>query len=204
MTRPSAPQAPDVEQRLDAALEQMWRTIREHHSELPASPPLAERTHLESGGALLDPLTNRYPRRNELRDGAEQTLTALLHEAAHQLAETRGLTDTSNRGYYHNRVFADLADEVGLDVAKDDPAKPGGGPGGWSRITLPEACAARYAEQLTVLSDALADYPRPTPPPSRNNVVATCACPRRIRLAPSELAKGAIHCGLCDTDFTTG
>jgi hypothetical protein len=207
MTSPSTtPAGDDADQRLATAVETMWQAIRAEHGELPARPPLAERTHRELGGMLRSPLTARYPRRNELREGAEQALAALLHEAAHQLAEARGLAVTSNRGYYHNRAFADLAREVGLDVAEDDPTRAGGGPRGWSRVTVPAATARRYAEALAGLSAALQSYPAPADTPAarrgRNSIVATCACPRRIRIAPTELAKGSIRCGVCDADFT--
>jgi hypothetical protein len=206
MTNSSAPPPHADDHRLIAALEQIWRAIYARHRELPARPPLAQRVHPEPGGLLHGPLVARYPRRNELREGAEQALAALLHEAAHQLAEARGLAVTSNRGYYHNRAFAALAREVGLDVAEDDPTRPGGGPRGWSRVTVPPVTAHRYAEELAGLAAALQAYPTPDTTPAarrgRNNIVATCACPRRIRIAPTELAKGPIRCGVCESDFT--
>jgi hypothetical protein len=57
-------------------------------------------------------LTARYPRSNALREGAEATLAALLREAAHELGEVRETSTTSRGGHYHNRKFAELADEL--------------------------------------------------------------------------------------------
>ncbi|WP_219419925.1 hypothetical protein [Pseudonocardia nigra] len=57
-------------------------------------------------------------------------LGTLLHEAAHGVATTRGIKDTSRQGRYHNRKFAELAEELGITVALD-------GARGWSATTLP-------------------------------------------------------------------
>ena len=48
-----------------------------------------------------------------------EVLGTLLHEAAHALAAARGITGTSRQGRYHNKKYARLADELGLDVAED-------------------------------------------------------------------------------------
>src|SRR6266540_2104177 len=44
-------------------------------------------------------------------EGAEHTLTTILHEAAHALAHVRGVKDTSRQGKYHNRRYLELAGE---------------------------------------------------------------------------------------------
>ena len=38
-------------------------------------------------------------------------------------------------------------------------------------------------------------------PGSNNPLACACACPRRIRVAPSVLAQGPIRCLLCDANF---
>lgn len=48
-------------------------------------------------------------------------MSVLLHEAAHALADARGLKDTSRQGRYHNQVFRELAEELGLEVSRRDP-----------------------------------------------------------------------------------
>jgi hypothetical protein len=59
-------------------------------------------------------------------------LGTLLHEAAHGLAHARKISDTSRQGRYHNRRYATLAGELGLDVAHLQPI-------GWSATSVPEA-----------------------------------------------------------------
>ena len=70
-------------------------------------------------------------------------LGTLLHEAAHALADARGITDTSRQGRYHNKKYALLAAELGLDVAEDSRF-------GWTVTTVPDATAGRYATQLAL------------------------------------------------------
>ena len=41
-----------------------------------------------------------------------EVLGTLLHEAAHALADARGITDTSRQGRYHNKKYALLADRA--------------------------------------------------------------------------------------------
>ena len=53
-----------------------------------------------------------------LRRTPADVLGILLHEAAHALADARGITDTSRQGRYHNKKYALLAAELGLDVAE--------------------------------------------------------------------------------------
>ncbi len=83
-----------------------------------------------------------------LQRGPVDVLGTLLHEAAHGLAYARKVSDTSRQGRYHNRRYATLARELGLDVAHLDPI-------GWSATRVPEPTAARYAEVLAELAEAL-------------------------------------------------
>jgi hypothetical protein len=116
--------------------------------------------------------------------GPVDVLGTLLHEAAHGLAFARKLSDTSRQGRYHNRRYATLARELGLDVAHLDPI-------GWSATSVPEPTAARYAEVLAELAAALvlwrrAEQAAPAGPGrSRNALACSCACGRRIRVARS-------------------
>jgi hypothetical protein len=76
-----------------------------------------------------------------LRRGAREVLGTLLHEAAHGVATTRGIKDTSRGGRYHNRRFA----ELGITVAPD-------GSRGGSATTLPDPTAAQYTGELAQLA----------------------------------------------------
>jgi hypothetical protein len=134
-----------------------------------------------------------------LHRGPVEVLGTLLHEAAHGLAQARSIQDTSRQGRYHNRRYAALAGELGLEVASVQPI-------GWSVTTVPEQTAGAYASQLEDLAAALILWRRHehrsgTGPRSRNLLAATCGCGRRIRVAKTTLAEAPILCSLCAQPF---
>jgi len=135
-----------------------------------------------------------------LRRGASEVLGTLLHEAAHGLAFARGISDTSRQGRYHNRRYAQLAGELGLDVAHTDPI-------GWSATSVPEATAARYTEVLAELAAALvlwrrAERAHPAGPGrSRTALACSCGCGRRIRVARAVWEAAPIVCAACAEPF---
>jgi len=134
--------------------------------------------------------------RNPLADPG----VTLLHEAAHGLADVRAIKDTSRQGRWHNKLFAGLAGELGLDATKDPRI-------GWSPCTLRLATADIYREVLDDLAMALSAYRHPEMAGgagarnSNNPPACSCACPRRIRVAQSVLELGAITCRVCDSEF---
>jgi hypothetical protein len=148
-------------------------------------------------------------------------LGTLLHEAAHALADFRGIKDTSRQGRYHNRRYAAIAREVLLDVAEI-------GDIGWSDTRPTEEAREVYAEVLEDLAAALTLWRRAEGesflgggdpgrgpagggedpndggrgrPMSNNPLPYLCDCPRRIRVAPSILELGPIRCTICAADF---
>jgi hypothetical protein len=132
--------APGPMQGLLAVLEHAWAAIRAHHAEIP--PVIMLIGSGSDRGGVLRKLGHFAARRWRLADGAERSeillagegldrspelvLATLLHEAAHALAFARGIRDTSNAGRYHNRRFAAVAIELGLQVAPLRPLRPGG------------------------------------------------------------------------------
>jgi len=72
----------------------------------------------------------------------------LLHEAAHALADVRGIKDTSRQGRWHNARFKALAAELGIEVTKDPRL-------GWSPTTLTEPTRTAYADNISALGAAL-------------------------------------------------
>lgn len=135
-----------------------------------------------------------------LRRTPADVLATLLHEAAHALADARGITDTSRQGRYHNRKYAALAAELGLEV-KDDTQF------GWTITTIPAATAQRYETQLAALDAAMtlwrenehihgAKKKRDT-----NLIAASCPCGRKIRVAASSLREAKILCEACSGSF---
>jgi len=199
------------------ALEQAWADIRQHHPELPPAVIVlgagsigsrsgelklghfaAMRWHTDTGGS--DQLAEVFVGGEGVQRGPAGVLGTLLHEAAHALAHTRGIKDTSRQGRYHNTKFKALAEEVGITVTKDPRI-------GWSPTELPDTTCADYATTIEALGRALRFYRAAertdngttktnNPPP------CVCECGRRIRVATSVREAGPITCGLCGTDFT--
>lgn len=156
-----------------------------------------------------------------LQRGAAELLATLLHEAAHGVALTRKIKDTSRQGRWHNAEFRALAVEVGLTYPADGARPDGYSSLGWSGATLGDDAAARYAGQIERLSAALTAYrvhggSTGTAGPDedgegdsdgaskpRGNVLAECGCadPRKVRMSRKVYAQGPVICGLCREPF---
>jgi hypothetical protein len=194
----SSRSAVELTARWELAAAATWQAIQQQHPDLAAVP-------LGSGGAELVLTDTVADTADPSVPAGERALAALLHQAAHRLADQRGVRETSNRGYYHNRAYRELAEELGLNV---DEA----GGRGWQRTTLPPGTTQRYAPQIEQLTHALpaATGDRPSTgrttarTSSRNYLPATCQCepPRRIRAAAAEFARGPVVCSLCGAAFT--
>jgi hypothetical protein len=196
---------------LVGALERAWQAIRANHPEIPAAVVVVasgtatgRAKHGHYAAMRWQHGTDRLPEvlvsGEGLKRPVSEVLTTLLHEAAHGLAEARGIQDTSRQGRWHNRKFAKLADELGLDTSKDPRI-------GWSPCTLRDTTAGDYREVLDDLAAALSAYRHPEmagPGSARKNnnaLACACACSRRIRVAKAVLDLGPITCTICDTDF---
>jgi hypothetical protein len=195
---------------LVAALERAWQTIRRRHPDVPdavlvvASGSEGKRLNLRhfaphcwqvNGSNHHEVLVGG----EGLQRGSLEVLGTLLHEAAHGLAQARAVQDTSRGGRYHNRRYATLARELGMEVESVKPI-------GWSATTVPETTASAYASQLAELQAALVLWRRQehrigTGTRSRNLLAATCGCGRRIRVAKATLAEAPILCGACQEPF---
>ncbi len=207
-----------ITERLVGALSAGWRAIQERHPDVPdVVLTIGSGTAGRRGATLLGHFARSRWQRGEGQDagvhelfiggeglarGAVDVHGTMLHEAAHGLAAARGIKDTAREGRYHNRRFAALAEELGLVVEEE-------GSRGWSATRVPPATADRYDGVLEHLAAALTAYrrtdvPGTTRPKDRNNVLATCECPRRIRVSRTELARGGITCTFCEAPFTVG
>jgi hypothetical protein len=80
---------------------------------------------------------------------AVEVLGILLHEAAHVVADGRGIKDTSRQGRYHNARFKAVAEEIGLEGQDRDPLF------GWSLAKVTAAAAGLYGETIAELEQAL-------------------------------------------------
>jgi hypothetical protein len=195
---------------LVAALERTWQAIRSRHPGVPDAVLVvasgSEGKRLNWGHFAPHRWQVAGDDRHEVLVGGEglhrgplEVLGTLLHEAAHGLAQARSVQDTSRQGRYHNRRYAHLARELGLEVTSVQPV-------GWSATTVPQPTAAAYAGQLQELQAALVLWRRHehhvgAGSRSRNLRAAACGCGRRIRAAKATLAEAPILCGMCAQPF---
>lgn len=199
---------------LVAALEAAWSTIRSRHVDVPGAvivvgsgSPARPNGRLVFGhfAALQwqhggDRVPEVLVSGEGLNRPAADVLTTLLHEAAHAVADVRGIKDTSRQGRWHNKHFAALAGELGLAVTKDDKL-------GWSPSTLRPETSDAYADVIDELAAAIRvcrhhnTHRAATTKNSRNGSALTCECPRRIRAATAVIAEGPIVCGVCTHEF---
>jgi hypothetical protein len=204
--------SPGVSQIL-TVLEATWQAIRRRHPEIPLVVII-----IASGTGGKQAKWGHHAPGRWHRDDTEhaevmisgeglartsrEVLGTLLHEAAHALAGIRGITDTSRQGRYHNRKFAALAEELGLDIT-EDPS----GQFGWTVTTVPDTTARLYERQLSALTDAMTlwrsgEFSATTTRKRDTNLIAAiCHCGRSIRVAASTLNEAPITCQACDGSF---
>lgn len=218
-TAASSAEGPSVAEDLVVALTATWQAIREQNPQVPAATLdvrevgwlgqdvwVGHRVLGDWQGVVDDRAAGvgkLVVTPQALRMDTDRLLVQLLHQAAHGLAELRGVADTSRRARqgYHNATFKDLAEELGLVVAE-------AGNSGWAATGLPDQVAERYADVLEQLAAAVAAYPtEPRPrerPKAWHLLVARCQCarPRPIRVAKATLKLAPIVCGACGAAFT--
>ncbi|SRR6266536_2484163 len=210
---PAATARPDVAaSAVVAALERAWTTIRDLHADVPQVVIIlgagsevrrglfkwghfaAARWHV-AGTNRAEVLVSG----EGLQRGTRDVLATLLHEAAHGLADTRQIKDTSRQGRYHNRHYAALAGELGLQVTQDPKT-------GWSQTAVPDRLAGVYADHLADLDAALklwryAEQQTGQTTTSRNLLACQCPCGRKLRVAKGTLEQAPIICGACEEPF---
>lgn len=215
---------------LVVACEAAWRSIQANHPELPPVVMLlgtgVERGRLVKLGHWWE---GRWLADGDLRGEVllagealhlkpEDVFEVLLHEAAHGINAARHTKDTSRGGRYHNARFKKTAVEVGLTVEQMNPY-------GFAKTSVPPETAARYSTAIDELAAAMR-IARRVPrsalgageseqqlgggqdggamdgEASRAKVKpAECGCGRRMRMAPSVLARGPVTCGVCGSEF---
>jgi hypothetical protein len=196
-------------------VESVWAAIQAKHKDVPGVVVTMGMGSGQKQGALKlghfaadrwqhgeERLPELFVSGEGLSGGAVSVLATLLHEAAHGVAATRGVQDTSRQGRWHNAKFKATAGELGLAVTKDSKL-------GWSASELVAGTAGEYAGQIEELSAAIVAYRHAEPgksdedkKKSNNGVSAACECGRKVRLSKSVYAQGPIICGLCGTAFT--
>ncbi|MEY9998172.1 hypothetical protein ABIE67_010293 [Streptomyces sp. V4I8] len=223
--------------RIIAALESTWAAIQKHHPDVPdvvivtgTGQKKRSRNRLTLGHHAADRWLDAAAagRKAELfisgeaiDKGGEAIVETMLHESAHALAAVRDIRDTSCAGRWHNRRYAALAEEVGLQ-----PPKKAKKVVGFSESLITPATVGRYASQIRKLdAAALArieapaddegkqdqDQQSPENPGPRGGrgragkrTPVECGCtptPRRMQVTPAFLEEGSVLCGKCAQPF---
>lgn len=199
------------------ALEALWAEIRGNHPDVPdvaivvasgASPRGLNWGHFAGDrwqvgeGRLPEVLIGGEGLQRE----PEEVLVTALHEAAHGVARTRGIDDTSREGRYHNGRFAALARELGLVPEQDKRI-------GWSPCTLAPGTLDRYVGSVGRLRTAVRGYRHAEYGPGaagkdpdaeksdRNGIRCWCECGRSFRIARTMFTQGDITCDCCGQPF---
>ena len=218
---------------LVSAIEQAWGHMQEKHSELPDVVVTIGSGIVARGVKLGHFAANVWTRGDDITGevhelfiggeglmlGAESVMATLLHEAAHALAEARGIKDCSRNGRYHNSKFATIAREMGIEVSHSKEL-------GWSDTQLPKDTADSYEGAIFALDLAITAYragamltedptagtagvspvakaPRGGGRASNNNGHSlACNCGRRIRVSNTVAEMGGITCNLCGGEFS--
>jgi hypothetical protein len=205
--------------RLITALDRAYSAVRKNHPELPEAVLVTGRRRNGEGSLLGQhccdtwfledgdgsKLAEIYITGEVMAMGPNKAMTTVIHEAAHALARVRGVKDTSNKNRYHNKEFARLATELGLE-----PPKESGGPAmGFSACVISEETCRRYLREITAIAAAGA-WVEPAPlevrvkKPKRH---AECGCGEEGRISwTRQLEKRKeegrpVTCGVCGDEF---
>lgn len=223
--------------RIIAALESTWATIQKHHADVPDVVIVTGTGQQKRGknrltwghhtadrwldAAAAGRQAELFVSGEAIAKGGEMVVETMLHEAAHALAAARNIRDTSCAGRWHNRRYAALAEEVGLQ-----PPKRAEKVIGFSESLITAATVGRYAAQLRRLdAAALARIEAPTKDEGEQDqeqqtpenpgvrggrgragkrTAVECGCrptPRRMQVTPAFLEEGSVLCGKCAQPF---
>ncbi|WP_330182747.1 hypothetical protein OHB26_03245 [Nocardia sp. NBC_01503] len=197
---------------LISALENTWLAIRSHHPDVPEVVLTLGAGSTGSSEITLGHFAQNRWIRGEyelhelfvggegLQHGAVDVLGTLLHEAAHGVAATRGIKDTSRQGRWHNERYRILGKELGLALEHHDKF-------GWSVTMVPDQTREQYRDELDELAFALVAYRRREPNrrggriSNNNGLSAVCECGRKLRVSLRVFEAGPIYCGTCGAAF---
>jgi hypothetical protein len=136
-----------------------------------------------------------------LKRPPRDVLGTLIHEAAHGIAATAGVDDVDKKGKYHNRVFRNVAEELGLQVEQH----PDRGNLGHANTSVPEGEFDDLVEVLTPKLVAYREFDVVAKPVSKRTreLSLRCACEpvRTARMFPAIFDLGPILCGVCGEEF---
>lgn len=137
-----------------------------------------------------------------LQRDSRDVLATLVHEAAHGVAYVMGVDDTSNRGRYHNKIYKQIAEELGLVVL--EPVKVLG----HTNTQLPKGEYQEVLEEITPLLEAYREFEivEIEEPRKSREFPIRCLCnpARTLRVFRGVYDQGPIFCGVCHSSFEEG
>lgn len=136
------------------ALENIYAALRRNHPELPEKAigvtELKRGRWGDYGTRWIAGERHIRVATSCLAAGAECATEILIHEAAHALAEVRGVKETSRQNRYHNKGFALIAQELGLRAPEQPHPVIG-----WSDCEITSETLRLYAKQVAALGRVL-------------------------------------------------
>lgn len=196
---------------LIAACERVWKSLQEFNSDIPDVVIV-----VGSGGRRAPSLLGHFAKNtwgNEdqqihevllvaenLNREAREVFTTLLHEAVHGIAHSRGIKDTS--GARHNRKFANLCVEVGLEPPEYADPKLG-----FSAARITPELEQNFAEEIGWIEEELKLCRKlfiAEKKTKKTTWVASCRCDRKIRLPKKTISEPdqlSITCNICSEGF---
>ncbi|WP_143670323.1 hypothetical protein [Streptomyces antimycoticus] len=219
--------------RIIGALEAAWSAIQKRHPEVPPVVVITGTGAPRRGGKYLK-RGHHSPERwahaaeerrtpelfvagEVLHEGGAAVMEVLLHEASHALGFVREIKGTANGNRWHNKKFAALAIELGLEPPKRaEPVL------GFSSCTITPEAVRTYGTVIRRLEaarlpflDGLAggsadgekdpddgEGGKKKTGGRREAVECDCEPPRRLHITAKMLREGDVLCGVCCERFT--
>ena len=181
------------------ALNRAWDDIQRRNVALPGVTIWAISGHggSQCGSILWDGAPILLVDEEVLGRGAAAVFGWLLHQAAHELADSQRPPSHIKESARHDAVFRGAAETLGLEVEEDRSET-----NEWSVTSVPETLAPRYAFTTQRLATALTQWHTP----AVKLAMASCQCvpARQILISPSSLTEGEIRCQICLKPFRLG
>lgn len=150
--------------------------------------------------------------------GPEATFVAMVHDACHIYAESKGIGDTGRRGQWHNRQFVGIANSLGFPMWGHNDPTYGAARLGYDMALRPstELAITHLREGLVVVTNPeiqerwTGDPSRwPIPMcrtrritrPGKSGEPAVCGCGTTIRIALGAFHRAPIRCEQCGELF---
>lgn len=206
------------------ALNFAWSEIQRKHPEIPGVMIVTGRRRHKSESTIRgshcaetwhvheveDRVAEVWVSGERLGEGGEQVMQTLIHEAAHALANKRGLKDTSNKNRYHNKTFVKLAEELGLE----GPGSSAGPALGYSNCTITEVTAKSYESAIERLERACKNFVVPAQQDEakarKESIKAVCQCDteggeitwtKKLQKRYEEIGIYPLECAICKQPF---